>query len=157
MGLRIEDSGRYVLREDAHGHRFLVLNEERWFVWIEGQKSPLIVRTGPGHEKLRALRRGRFYLVDFQDDPNFRDMPHLFLQVGERYQEFLLPNGLPDERDPQKRFVVTRKFVAKDELERYLAANTSRTRAETPRRSGRRPSARAGAARTRAGARSRAP
>jgi hypothetical protein len=157
MGIEIQDSGRYALMQDAHGHRFLVLNDERWFVWIEGQKSPLIVRTGPGHEKLRTVRRGRFYLVDFQDDPNFRDMPHLFLQSGERYQEFLLPNGLPDERDPQKRFVVTRNFLPKRELERYLVANASPTPAETPRLSGRRPRARARAARTRAGARSRAP
>jgi hypothetical protein len=125
MGLRIEDSGRYALMQDAHGHRFLVLNDERWFVWIEGQKSPLIVRTGPGHEKLRSVRRGKFYLVDFEDDPNFRDMPHLFLQSGERYREFLLPNGLPDDRDPQKRFVVTRHFIAKRELERYLVAGSA--------------------------------
>jgi hypothetical protein len=157
MGLKIEDSGSYKLLQDAHGHRFLVLNDERWFVWIEGQKSPLIVRTGPGHDKLRTVRRGRFHLVDFEDDANFRDMPHLFLQAGERYQEFVLPNGLPDERDPQKRFVVTRHFLPKRELERYLVANASPAPAGTPRRSGRRPSARAGAARTRAGARSRAP
>lgn len=142
MGLRIEDKGRYALLEDAHGHRFLVLNDARWFVWIEGQKSPLLVRTGPGHEKLRTARRGRFYLVDFQEDPNFRDLPHLFLQSGERYREFLLPNGLPDERDPQKRFVVTRKYIAKDELERYLVANATGARAQKPRRSGRRPAAR---------------
>jgi hypothetical protein len=145
MGLRIAESGRYALLQDAHGHRFLVLNDRRWFVWIEGQKSPLIVRTGPGHDKLRSMRRGRFYLVDFQGDPNFRDLPHLFLQSGERYHEFLLPNGLPDEHDPQKRFVVTRKFVGKVELERYLATNASR-----------KPPARAREARTRAGARSRA-
>jgi hypothetical protein len=123
MGVRIEDSGRYALLQDAHGHRFLVLNGERWFVWIEGQKSPLLVRTGPGHAKLRTVRRGRFYLADFEDDPNFRDLPHLFLQSGERYHEFVLPNGLPDDRDPQKRFVVTRHFVGKRELERYLIAN----------------------------------
>jgi hypothetical protein len=138
MGVKIQDSGRYALSQDAHGHRFLVLNDERWFVWIEGQKSPLIVRTGPGHEKLRSVRRGKFYLVDFEDDPNFRDMPHLFLQSGERYREFLLPNGLPDERDPQKRFVVTRHFIAKDELERYLAANAGAKPAAKARRSRRR-------------------
>ncbi len=143
MGLRIEASGRYALLEDAHRHRFLVLDDEHWYVWIEGQKSPLLVRTGPGHEKLRTVRRGRFYLVDFRHDPNFRDQPHLFLQSGERYQEFLLPNGMPDARDPQKRFVVTRKYIAKDELERYLVANATGARAEKPRRSGRRPAARA--------------
>jgi hypothetical protein len=47
-------------------------------------------------------------------------MPHLFLQKGERYREFLLPNGLPTDRDAQKRLVATRKTLPKDELETYL-------------------------------------
>jgi hypothetical protein len=54
-------------------------------------------------------------------------MPHLFLQSGERYREFLLPNGLPDYPDPQKRLVVTRHFLDKRELERYLLANAGAT------------------------------
>jgi hypothetical protein len=143
MAVKIENSGRYALLQDAHGHRFLVLNGRHWYVWIEGQKSPLLVRTGPGHDKLRAVRRGRFYLVDFEDDPNFRDMPHLFLQSGERYREFLLPNGLPDERDPQKRFVVTRHYLAKSALERYLAGSAGSSRRAAPGASRRAAAARA--------------
>jgi hypothetical protein len=120
MTVKVKDSGRYELLEDEHGHRFLVLNGARWYVWVAGQKSPIIVRTDSGHQIERRVQRGRFYFVDFKDDPEFRDQPHLFLQNGDAYQEFLLPNGLPTQRDPQKRLVVTRKKIAKKELERYL-------------------------------------
>jgi hypothetical protein len=47
-------------------------------------------------------------------------MPHLFLQKGDKYKEFLVPNGLPTEDDPQKRFVVTRNSLSQEELEHYL-------------------------------------
>jgi hypothetical protein len=130
MAVSVKDQGSYELFEDSHGHRFLVLNGKRWYVWIEGQKSPLIVRTGPGHEKKRVIQSGKFYLADFKDDPEFRDMPHLFLQRGERYREFLLPNGLPTDRDPQKRFVVTRHTIAREELERHLKQPARRPRRE---------------------------
>jgi hypothetical protein len=120
MAVKVKALGRYELFEDEHRHRFLVLDGERWYVWIEGQKSPIIVRTRPGHSKKRVIQRGKFFYVDFEDDPKFSDMPHLFLQKGQRYLEFLLPNGLPDDRDPQKRFVVTRKTLAREALEDYL-------------------------------------
>jgi hypothetical protein len=129
MAVKVKDSGRYELFEDSHGHRFLVLNAERWFVWIEGQKSPIIVRTHPGHEKTRVLQRGKFLFVDFRNDPGFRDVPHLFLQSGNVYREFILPNGLPTDRDPQKRFVVTRKTLPVKELEDYLKHPASARRA----------------------------
>jgi hypothetical protein len=118
--MKVRASGKYALYEDAHRHRFLVLDGRRWYVWIEGQQSPIIVRTDSDHEIKRTVQQGKYFLVDFKDDPDFRDMPHLFLQKGERYREFLLPNGLPTDRDPQKRFVVTRKTLAKEELEAYL-------------------------------------
>jgi hypothetical protein len=120
MPARLKDSGRYSLFEDQHGHRFLVLNGERWYVWIEAQKSPILVRTDSDHKKKRDIQHGKFFLVDFKDDPKFKDMPHLFLQKGNAYQEFLVPNGLPTDRDPQKRFVVTRHTLPKKELEAYL-------------------------------------
>jgi hypothetical protein len=66
------------------------------------------------------LQRGKYFLVDFRQDPKFKDMPHLFLQKDDEYQEYLLPSGLPTERDPQVRFVVTRNALAKKGLEAYL-------------------------------------
>jgi hypothetical protein len=117
MGVRVKAAGRYQLREDEHRHRFLVLDGKHWYVWISGQQSPILVRSPRAHPASRPVQRGRYYLVDFKDDPEFRDLPHLFLQKGERYQELLLPNGLPTARDPQKRLVLTRKLLPPSKVE----------------------------------------
>jgi hypothetical protein len=119
MAIKVKDRGRYELVEDEHGHRFLIVGK-RWYVWIEGKKSPILVRTGSDHRRKRVLQRGEFLYVDFKRDPKFRDMPHLFLEKGRHYWELLLPNGLPSSTDPQKRLVVSRKALPKKELEDYL-------------------------------------
>lgn len=119
MAVKIKDRGRYELVEDEHGHRFLVLGR-RWYAWVEGQKSPILVRTDSDHRKERVLRRGNFLHVDFKNEPKFRDVPHLFLENGDEYEELLLPNGLPTGTDPQKRLVVPHKALSKKELEDRL-------------------------------------
>jgi hypothetical protein len=118
MAIEVKDRGGYELVEDEHGHRFLVLGK-RWYAWIEGKKSPILVRTDSDHRKERVLQRGKFLYVDFKDEPKFRDVPHLFLEKGDEYQELLLPNGFPTRSDPQKRLVVSRKALPKKELEHY--------------------------------------
>lgn len=122
----MRDSGRYELVEDEHGHRFLVLGK-RWYAWIEGQKSPILVRTGSEHRRERVLQRGRYLHVDFENDPKFRDLPHVFLEKGDKYRELLLPNGFPTRADPQKRLVVSRKTLPKTELEDYLGRAVARS------------------------------
>jgi hypothetical protein len=120
MPVRVLERGKYELFEDAHGHRFLVLDGDHWYAWIAAQRSPILVRTDSDHEIKRTVQRGKYFLVDFRQDPKFKDMPHLFLQKGDEYQEYLLPSGLPSQRDPQVRFVVTRNTLARKELEDYL-------------------------------------
>ena len=79
MPVRILERGRYELLEDAHGHRFLALDGKRWYAWISAQRSPILVRTDSNHAIERTLQRGKYFLVDFRQDPKFKDMPHLFL------------------------------------------------------------------------------
>jgi hypothetical protein len=120
MSVRVIDKGRYELFKSSHRHRILVLGGRKWYALIRGQQGQLIVRTDSDHVKAETLSRGRYYYVDFRNDPMFEDQPHLFLQKGERYRELILPNGFPTTADPQKRIVLTRKSIAAAELERYL-------------------------------------
>jgi hypothetical protein len=120
MSAKVKAKGEYDLIEDQHRHRFIVLNGRRWYAIIGGQKSPILVRTDSDHQKKRELQHGEFLYVDFKNDPEFRDMPHLFLQKNGRYREFLLPNGFPTRQDPQKRLVITRHMVPKEKLQKYL-------------------------------------
>jgi hypothetical protein len=123
MPAKIEDQGEYELFQTDHGHEILALDGNRgtkWFAIVRGQKGDIIVRSSSEHSKDHTIQRGRFYLVDFVQDPKFKDMPHLFLQKGGSYEEWMLPNGLPTSRDPQKRVVLTNDTVSKEELEQYL-------------------------------------
>ena len=120
MPVKINDKGRYELFETTRGHRILVLNDEQWFAWVKGQQGEILVHTDSDHEKDHTFQEGEFYLADFEDDPNYRDMPHLFLQNGDRFEEVILPNGLPTEQDKQKKVVDTAETVAHDQLTDHL-------------------------------------
>jgi len=120
MPVRVLDKGRYELFVTNHGHRILALDGNRWFAWIKGKLGDILVRTDSDHVKDHTLQSGKFYLVDVREDPKVKDMLHLFLQKGDKYQERLLPNGLPTDDDPQQRIVATDETIARDELEEYL-------------------------------------
>jgi len=120
MSVKVEDKGHDEHFETTNGNHILVLNDERWFAWVEGQQGEILVHTDSDHEKDHTVQDGEFYLVDFEDDPNYQDNPHLFLQKGDHFEEAILPNGLPTEQDKQKKIVAPGETVAQDELTDYL-------------------------------------
>lgn len=121
MAIHIQEEGHYELFETTRGHRILVLDDALWFAWVEGQQGEILVWTDTDHQKSHTLQRGRFVVADFEDDPNYRDMPHLFLKEEQGpYQELVLPKGLPTEDDDRKKIIATDNRIAADELETYL-------------------------------------
>lgn len=120
MTVHLKQRGDYELYLTDHQNRILALDGERFFAWVETQQGELLVRSNPGHRKERTLRRGRFYFADFEHEPKFKDMPHLFLQRDDRFEELMLPNGLPTDADPEKKIVKTDETLAVNELEKFV-------------------------------------
>jgi hypothetical protein len=120
MPVKVQAQGHYELFETTKQHRILALNDRQWFAWVQGQRGEILVHSDADHQKDHTLQQGQFYLVDFERDPTYKDMPHLFLQRGESYQEVMLPNGLPTEQDHQKKLVKTDTALPRNELEAYL-------------------------------------
>jgi hypothetical protein len=120
MPAKVREKGQYELFETNHGNKILVLNNQHWFAWVQGQQGEILVQSDSDHEKDHTVSQGHFYLVDFEEDPKFRDTPHLFLQKDGDYHELILPNGLPTERDHQKLIVATDETLPCEELEDYL-------------------------------------
>ena len=118
----VQSQGRYTLFETPRQNRILVLGGNQWFAWVSGQQGEILVRSDSSHERERTIQEGEFYLVNFEDDPDFTDVPHLFLEQDEAFQEVILPNGLPTDNDPQKRIVGTEKTVDALELRSHIGA-----------------------------------
>lgn len=124
MTATVQRHGRYTLFDTPRENRILTLGNDLWFAWVKGEQGDLLVRSDDDHERARTIQEGEYYLVDFQADPSFTDVPHLFLEHDDRFQELILPNGLPTPDDTQRRVVETAKTLDRDELERNLAGST---------------------------------
>ena len=118
--VKVQQHGQYELFETTHQHRILVLNNKQWFAWVQGQQGEILVHSDADHKKDHTIQKGQFYFVDFEHDPTYKDMPHLFLQKGDHFEEVMLPNGLPVEEDHQKKLVKTDHTLPKNELAEYL-------------------------------------
>lgn len=89
------------------------LGDREFFALVKGQKGDIIVHPDPDHKKKKTIQQGEFYLADFDDDSEFRDVPHLFMENRDRYDEMILPNGLPTASDHQRKLVRTDEKIQK--------------------------------------------
>lgn len=122
---KIEKQGQYELFETTHGHQILNLDDEEhhveeFYAVVKGDQGDLLVHSDADHDKQKTLQEGEFYLIHFKDDPDFKDMPHLFLQDGDQYLEMMLPNGLPTKDDYQKKLIRSKEKISKDKLQEHL-------------------------------------
>lgn len=97
--------GRYELYETAEHRQVLRLDEKEWYVLEKDRKEDLIIRSDSNNEKKKTIQKGKYFLADFADEPEYNDLPHLFMEKGSGYTELILPNGLPSRTDDKKRMV----------------------------------------------------
>lgn len=116
--IKIEGEGE--LFETTKGNQILNLDDDNFYALVEGQKGDIIVKSDSDHEKSRSISKGKFYYVDFEDDPEFQDMPHLFIEDENQYREFILPQGLPDSKDYQKKIIRSDKMVPEYKVKEHL-------------------------------------
>lgn len=117
---KIKKQGHYELFETTKGHQILALDEKEWFALVEGQQGDIIVHSDSDHEKRKTLQKGKFYLADFRDDPEFSDMPHLFMQDGSYFTELILPNGLPTKSDHQRKLIRTNEKIPRHKIRHHV-------------------------------------
>jgi hypothetical protein len=123
---KLEKEGKYELFETTHGHEILVLNKKDYYAVVKTSQGHLLVKSDADHKKDHEVDSGKFYLADFEDDPAFKDMPHLFLKEGKKYQEFILPNDLPTDSDTQKKLIIEDDKIGKRKVERHVEGKGNR-------------------------------
>jgi hypothetical protein len=126
MKSKLESEGSYELFQTAKGHLILSLNNKNFFAVIKGQKGEMLIATDSDHEKERTLKEGKFYLASFDNDPEFNDVPHLFLQEGNQFREWILPNDKPTQNDYQKKLVRTGNMVSMSKVEEHIKGSANK-------------------------------
>jgi hypothetical protein len=100
MKNKVKKEGKYELFSTTNKNTILSLEGTKWFAVAKGQRGDILVRSDSDHEKRKTLQKGKFYLVNFKDDPDFQDMPHLFLKKGAgKFEEWVLPRSLPTKKE----------------------------------------------------------
>jgi hypothetical protein len=121
MQNKVERKGRYELFLTTNDNTILTLDETLWFAIAEGQQGDIIVKSNSDHSKKETLQTGKYFLVDFNDDPVFRDMPHLLLEnESDRYDEWILPKGLPSRRDKQVKLIRSSHTITGLKLKNHI-------------------------------------
>ncbi|MGB7786307.1 MAG: Rho termination factor N-terminal domain-containing protein [Salinimicrobium sp.] len=117
---KLKEEGNYELYKTNHGHDILNLDDENYFAFVEGDQGDVIIKSDSDHKKEKTVSRGKYYYADFKDDPEFKDMRHLFMEDGEKFSEIILPEGLPKESDYQKKLVRTDEKIPKDKVREHV-------------------------------------
>lgn len=126
---QLDKRGKYELFETTNGHQILNLNNKEFYAVVEGQKGDILVHSDSDHEKKKTINKGDFYLADFDDDPEFNDIPHLFLQESKtQYREWILPRGTPSKSDHQKKLVRSDNKVGKDKVKYHTEGSGNKGR-----------------------------
>jgi hypothetical protein len=122
---KVIKEGTYEIFRTTKEHEILVLNEKEYYALVKGQKSLIIVKSDSDHKKDKTLKSGTFFYVDFKNDPEFNDIPHLFLEENKMYEEFILPNGFPDKNNTSKRLVIPEEKIPEIKFTKYIKQTTS--------------------------------
>lgn len=117
---KLKEEGKYELYKTNHGHDILNLDDENYFAFVNGDQGDVIIKSDSDHKKEKTVSKGKYYYADFKDDPEFKDMRHLFMEDGEKFSEIILPEGLPKESDYQKKLVRTDEKIPKDKVKEHV-------------------------------------
>lgn len=128
MEKNLNEKGNYEIFKTTGDNEILRLGKSEIYAIVETNKGPILIKTDEDHQKQETIEKGIFYLVDFEEDPAFQDMPHLFIEKGTKYQELLLPSGFPDASRDRKKIIFTRKNVDEEKIRRHSKNNIQQVR-----------------------------
>lgn len=125
MTYRISRDGIYELYRKGE-ERVLALDDEQfslergYFTISEGSQGELVKRDSTDVSDDHLVRRGSYRIVEFEEESEFQDIPYLFLEHGDRYDEVFLSEGLPGRVGERRRYIYTDHTIPVDELDAYL-------------------------------------
>lgn len=121
--IKLIKQGDYKIVETWGETRILDLGSNGKFSWIFAKNiGEILVTTKKNFNNLYTLARGQFRLYEVRGEPNLTDLKHLELYVGEgSWQGYLLPTGLPNEKDIRNRIIPTPEIITQTSGLRLLS------------------------------------
>ncbi len=117
---KLKKEGKYELFKTTENHDILKIEDKGYYALVEGQKGDIIVHSDSDHQKKKTVSSGKFYYADFKDDPEFKDMEHLFLEDGKKFREMILPEGFPTESNHQKKLIRTDEKLSRAKVQEHV-------------------------------------
>lgn len=113
--IKLLQEGKYDLIETKGQTKILFLGKDKVYAWINAKNiGEILISTYKSHKADYLLSTGKFRLYKVKEEPNFVDLIHLELLVGEGiWQGYLLPTGLPDSRKNRNRIIPTKEIITK--------------------------------------------
>ena len=123
---KLKKEGKYDLFKTTNGNDILNLDDKKFYALVEGQKGDIIVHSDSDHKKEKSISKGKYFYADFDDDPEFQDMQHIFLEDGNKFRELILPEGLPTKSDVQKKLVRESRKLSEDKVLEHVKGKGNR-------------------------------
>jgi hypothetical protein len=113
--IQVVDKGTYHLIETAGHTKILTLDNKKTYAWVNaGDIGEILVTSHKSHIVDHVLAAGKYRLYRVKDETLPTELVHLELLIGEgRWQGYLLPSGLPDDKKKRNRIIPTKELITK--------------------------------------------
>lgn len=120
MSINIKRKGNYETFKTTKGHKILVLDDKDYYAWVDTAQGHILIQSDADHQREKILNQGDYVFAIPHDEPTMReDMGHLELKEAEKYHTYILPNGLPDRKDEQKKIVSTDEYISENKIDEW--------------------------------------
>lgn len=111
--IRLLAKGTYKLLETKTQIKILVLDDYKNLAWVNaGGIGEILVSTYKKHKADHVLSVGNYRLYNVKKEPKLTDLKHIELHTGNcLWQGYLLPRGLPDNKNKRKRIIPTTEVI----------------------------------------------
>ena len=121
MTIELKRKGTYETFKTTKNHKILVLDNNDYYAWVSTSQGNLLVLTDSDHEKLESINNGDYVLLTPQNEPDWKDnVDHLEMKENGKYRTYMLPNGLPQGDDKQKKIIETEDYLSDEKISRIL-------------------------------------
>jgi hypothetical protein len=113
--IKLLQEGLYRLIETKGQTKILSLNGSHTFAWVNAANiGEILVTSHKTHKTDNILALGEYRLYAVKKEPKLVDLLHLELSVGGGvWQGYLLPTGLPTDKDIRNRIIPTKEIITK--------------------------------------------